>query len=348
MSYQVAEEAFASVQSEIADLFSATRQHAVPARRFEWLYQQNPDGPAVIWTIRKSATGELAGFTVGLPRRMYVDRQIRTCWNGGDFSIYPRFRTLGIAAKLRRAAKEGVDLGRVDFLYSHPNERMELVHQQVGHRRVGTMVRYAKPLRTHDFLQSRIRSRALVAVASRVLDPVLSITSREKRHRARHATRYVHCVRFEDSADELAQRLASVRPIVGVRDARYLNWRYADNPLHESHAILAENQSRLEGFAIFMVKDRVAHLCDLCAGDSSGTQADLIAGLIDHCRTEGLQSISAVLLEGHTSIGLLEQFGFRRRSETTEMYGYAPEGSALAERLYDPRQWHVGVGDRDV
>jgi len=66
------------------------------------------------------------------------------CWNCGDFSVDQKYRSLGIALKLRRAAKNAVDKGTVDALYAHPNERMAVIYQRVGHTCIGQMNRFAK------------------------------------------------------------------------------------------------------------------------------------------------------------------------------------------------------------
>ena len=54
----------------------------------------------------------MAGFTVAIPRRMRVDGSPCVCWNCADFSVAPKFRVLGVAVKLRRASREGVDAAR--------------------------------------------------------------------------------------------------------------------------------------------------------------------------------------------------------------------------------------------
>src|SRR5579872_5481225 len=127
-TYEVQEIPANSVGESIIALFNQTRRYKRDATRFDWLYFKNPDGPAVLWTVKESATGELAGFTVALPRRMLVDGIVRCCWNCADFSIHPNHRSLGPAIKLRRAAKDAINAGQVDFLYAHPNEQMEVIH----------------------------------------------------------------------------------------------------------------------------------------------------------------------------------------------------------------------------
>ena len=108
----VTEVTASSCLDECCSLLNATREHHSEVGRFDWLYLRNPDGPAIVWLLRESENGAAVGFTAALPRRMSVQGRERICWIGSDFSVLPKYRTLGLAVKLRRAAKEGSGAGR--------------------------------------------------------------------------------------------------------------------------------------------------------------------------------------------------------------------------------------------
>lgn len=348
MAFEISEEPLTAARAETIRLLEATRSHAIDETRFDWLYQQNPDGPAILWAVRKSETGELAGFTVALPRRMLVDGRQHTCWNGADFSMDPRFRTLGPAIKLRRAAKSAIDTGRVDFLYSHPNERMAVIHGKVGHVQGGRMVRYSKILRTRSYIQERVGNPLVAGVAGTVLDSAMRLTDRQTRHRCQHVIEQSDSPVFDECFDALFEDAAPANGIIGVRDARYLNWRYAQNPLYKTHAVLACENDRLRGYALYTVEDDGAHLKDIFPQNDSRVTADLISGVVGECRRRGLKSVSFIALETNRLFSALARFGFQPRSDGYHMFVYAPEGSAIRDRVLAPDAWHLTVGDRDV
>ena len=103
-----------------------------------------------------------------------VDGDVCIGWNCSDFSVLQKFRTLGIAASLRRAAKQAIDAGRAAFLYAHPNSNMQLIHERVGHSRIGGMFRYTKVLRSEDYLQRSAATRWLPKAASKTMDVVMA------------------------------------------------------------------------------------------------------------------------------------------------------------------------------
>ncbi|HUT89226.1 MAG TPA: hypothetical protein VMY37_07005 [Thermoguttaceae bacterium] len=302
----------------------------------------------MLWAIRRVETGEMAGFTVALPRRVVVDGEVRTCWNGADFSILPKYRTLGLAMKLRRAAKEGVDGGRVDFLYAHPNERMAVIHAKVGHQPVGRVFRYAKPLRAGPYLRGRLKREALTATAIWLIDPLLRLGSREWRHRTSSDVRLVGSPKFDERYDRLFDESARCARVVGVRDGRYLNWRYAENPLYETHALEAREGNRLRGYLLFRVEGESASIKDVFPPTDESVARDLTAGMIREGRRRGLKSLSIATLEGNPLDPRFAEFGFRRRPESSEMFAYASPGCPWRDVVLDKQSWFVTVGDRDV
>jgi hypothetical protein len=348
MAYQVCEESLDRAQDEALALLKATRSGPIEAARYDWLYRNNPDGPAVLWSVRDTKSGEMAGFTVALPRRVLVDGKIQVCWNGADFSIYPKHRTLGTALKLRRAAKEGVDAGRAAFLYAHPNAKMQVIHEKVGHYAIGRMVRYATVLRSAGHLRRRFGRLVLPGVTGCVVDLAMRVSRAGWRHRPTCSTRVIHRPKFGDEFDRLFADAARQPPIVGVRDSRYLNWRYALNPLYETSAVLAEQNGKLAGYALYTVEDHVAHLKDLFTTGEAGIADDLLAALIEQGRKQRLVGVSAVLLDTHWLAPALQKFGFRERAETSLMFAYARENDEQKPQLLDSRAWLVSAGDRDV
>jgi len=348
MAFQVCEETGQAVSEGVIALFNQTRRHEKDLARFDWLYRQNPDGPAVVWTVRDASNGELAGFTVALPRRMLVDGRPRNCWNCADFSMDQRYRTLGPAIKLRRAAKDGVDAGKVDFLYAHPNARMEVIHTKVGHFKVGRMVRMARPLRSAPYLQEKLKSRALAAVGGLMIDPLLRISGKETRHRAGCTVRRLDLASFDQSFDLLFEEAAPRQGIIGIRDATYLNWRYARNPLYCPHVLIAEKNSRLRGYLVFVIDEGMAHVKDIFPPGDRHTARDLIAALLKAARREHVQSVSVIALESHPLLAVFEEFGFQMRSEGSSMYAYARPNDPWGAQVGEKGDWSLTVGDRDV
>jgi hypothetical protein len=348
MAFSVREECLEEVRDAALATLAATRQSTVTAARYDWLYRDNPDGQAVLWSIRSAESGDFAGFTVALPRRVLVDGKQHLCWNGADFSVRQKYRTLGVAIQLRRAARNAVDTGRADFLYAHPNRKMQIVHEKAGHVAVGTMVRYAKVLRSAPYYRRYLPGQWMPAVAGTITDWTAHGTRTLKRHRQLSATRVIQCDAFDDRFDRLFEDAHRVRRVIGVRDARYLTWRYACNPLYRTSAVVSEDNGRLLGYALFKVTDGVVSILDVFASPILPVERDLVNRLINHALELHLTSVTMVMLEGHPMEQVLADFGFMRRPDSSQMFGYAPQHSAWKNTVLARESWYASVGDRDV
>ncbi len=359
----VREESLGPIRDELVALMNATRTRRVEGGRFDWLYGANPDGPAVIWSLRKfgggasggdasgggaSDGGEMVGFTSCLPRRVVVDGVVRRAWIGSDFSVLPRYRTLGLAAKLRRAAKEAIDAGEAELLYAHPNDRMASVHQRVGHKRIGLMQRYARMLRTGPFLEERLQSHRLAQVGEAILDPLLRMADPEKRSRRRSTVERGKAAGFDERFDRLFEDAVGQNSVVGVRDALYLNWRYGTNPLYESQLLTAYREGHLVGYLIFNWEADALMIRDLFPANDAATVRDLLSEATRWGRERRMRSATFTVFEQHPLVPLLMRSGYRPRAEQSQMFAHVPSRLYQRELLERAETWQITVGDRDV
>ncbi|MGE0374272.1 MAG: GNAT family N-acetyltransferase [Planctomycetaceae bacterium] len=339
-----------SVQRVLADLvamLNTTRRQEVDERRFDWMYRSNPDGEAALWFVR-NGSGVVAGFAAALPRRMLVQGQQRTCWNCADLSVLPQFRRNGLAVRLRQAARAGVEQGQVDFLYAHPNAAAAGAHEKAGNLAVGQMVRYARPLRSAAYLDHLLRSRTLSRAAAAVIDPVLRLSGGGVFHRMAHRVRIVNHCRFDERFDVLFERYAAAAAVLGIRDAGYLNWRYTENPMYATHAVLAEDEGRLCGYLLFMRTDDQLLVKDVFPPCDPGVLRDLVSAVIREGFRQEMQSVSVTLLEGSPVLSVFEEFGFSLRPDRSRMFAYAPTECPFREDVLQAKSWFLTVGDRDV
>lgn len=335
--------------TDCVDLLNATRDHLSTEDRFRWLYLDNPDGAAVVWILRKRGSSEALGFTATLPRRMLVQGAIRRGWIGADFSILPAYRTLGLAVKLRRAAREAIDQGAADFLYAHPNDRMAAIHRQAGHQPIGQMIRLAKPISLRPFLEEWTSSPRLARLAAQVGDPCRSWLERLTLPPAGLVLRDQTLSAIGPQYDELFWRAATEHPgIIGIRDATYLRWRYAANPLYQTHLLAAEDAGRLAGYALYVVEGDEVHIKDLFPMQQPSVVGALLHELSLRGYQHGWRSLSITLLESNPLCQVLTRVGFRLRAERSTMFGYCPSQHPWSPLVYDQHAWWLSVGDRDV
>jgi hypothetical protein len=329
------------------DLLNRNRDHDVERKRFEWLYLNNPHGRARAWIVKDEKADQAVAFTCVLPRFMYIDGEKTLCWNCGDFSVDKKFRTLGIALKLRRKAKDSVDSGEIAAFYAHPNDRMKVIHQKVGHYELGTMQRYVKLLRVDRHLEKKVNNRLVTGFFSAVIN--LGLKVRYFRYpKGNFDVRFEGHQKFDSEYDGLFQDVMRKFGVIGDRSALYLNWRYYQNPLYKTERVVLRKDGRLCGYVIFYIENGIAIFKDiLCVNHDEALQT-LLNAWIEMLRKRKIYSISAIIMDSNPVLFCFKKAGFVTRPETSSVFAYAQQKNPIAEKWLNKDQWYMTVGDRDV
>ena len=100
------------------------------AERFDWLYLDNPFGPARTLIASDDTTGEMIGIASAFPRQFWIEGRRERAWILGDFCVSERFRSLGPALTLQRKCMASLPSGEI--WYDFPSRKMLAVYQRLG------------------------------------------------------------------------------------------------------------------------------------------------------------------------------------------------------------------------
>jgi hypothetical protein len=315
-------------------------------QRYDWLYLKNPFGEATAWVIWDDENGTPAGFTAVYPRKMLVHGNEYLCWNCGDFSITKKYRTLGVAVKLRKKAKQYVDRGDIPFLYAHPNNQMVHVHIRVGHRKIAQMKRFALPIRFSKY----VANNTLGKVSGTLIDPLVAKALKTK---YRKSGDYI-CVdksmmNFNGEYLNLCYSINKKLPVIGLRSQDYLNWKYRDHPVFEFRLFNFFQESRFSGFIIFKKDGDTIYMSEVVCPLNDSNSRKLIKTFVHFILNEmqDVSSISTVQQEHNPIIPSLVELGFKYRDDSTsDVIAYGRD-IKLKDVIHDGRNWFMNVGDRD-
>jgi len=336
------------IEEARAILVDTRRSGGFEAERQRWLYLDNPDGEATLWLAYAGA--ELAGYAALIPRRVRVDGVMKRAWNTADLSVRGDFRRLGIATELRRRARSSVDRGAADLLYGNPNLKSEGAHRKAGFACLGEVERYAKVLRSSEYAARFVPLAAISRAVGCVFDPVLRAIDGEGQLQrlADVGIRRIPDDAFDSRFDELFASAPMPRPIVGVRDQSYLQWRYGQNPLDDHTVLIAERGATLVGYLIARQRGPDLQLVDLFPPQDDAVASSLLAALFSLGRAAHARSVTLTALQGHPILPLLQRVGFRLRKGHSHMFAYAAPGSNFSVRVASGGLWAAMDGDRDV
>lgn len=337
---------------------------AHPADKFAWLYLEAPDAPDAVLVL--TADGAPVGTAgVGI-RRFQLGDELGRSGLLADLAVDRAHRSVGPALALVRAGKALVD-EHYQLAYGFPNKLAEGVFKRAGYQALGTVGRYAQPLRRAAFVdrldqaaltevptalrpwaQRAAQVPALAAAAGLAAD-VVSLAPR-----ALAAATTVSRTRFEArprpdaGLDELWARARSEYQVIAERTHRFLAWRMGPRPERTWHLARDRATGALRAYAVVDVVGGVAHIRDLF-----GHRAEVTA-LLDYlplvAYQAGATSLSMRYLGAPWLVEALTARGFAPRTSTRMIAVSvgATTSAAARARILDPSAWHLTDVDEDV
>ena len=213
------------------------------ARRFDWLYLDNPFGKACTLMASDDKTGDMIGIASAFPRQFWMHGAQQRAWILGDFCIDERFRSLGPALTLQRKCMASLPAGEV--WYDFPSPVMLAVYQRLGVPLFSKQVRHVRPLNMDRKLG---RAGSYLVQAASLLQ---SWPPPRPLRRSRQIECAIHEGVFDREFTELDNDPNTQRFARGSRTAEYLNWRYKQNPLTDYKVITARHEGKLLGYLVF-------------------------------------------------------------------------------------------------
>ena len=137
--------------------------------------------------------------------------------------------------------------------------------------------------------------------------------------------------------------------IAPFKGHHYLNWKYIGRPdLDVVPYQAVDSAGQLIGFVVVINPDekhKAASIAELVASDTAIAGA-LLDEAIAHCRRAGAERIAAVATDPRYRRTLESRWFLVRPPEHPLFLANAPH-SAPSEKLRDPANWHVSLGDSE-
>jgi GNAT superfamily N-acetyltransferase len=337
----------ANLQKDHSLLTDILSRHLAPdagGQRFDWLYEENPDGRALAWIAAEPDTGKGLGVASAFPRRISVGGDLRSGCVLGDFCIDPQYRSLGLALQLQRACLEGVGLSTCAVSYDFPSSRMMAVYLRMRIAPFGQMVRWAKPLRAERKITDLVRYPSLARGLAVPVNKLLQWWDRVSMSRGG----WTIAPQESECGDEFTTLACNTGSRYGTcvhRSAEYLNWRYRRHPLRRYEMLTVRREGALAGYVIFSHTGEDASIVDLFGLDDTAMWTALVAEIVVLLRGRGVITLSTSLLASDPRAGLLKKLGFRaRESCPVVVYGHGDSGAASADAA---SSWMLMDGDRE-
>lgn len=318
-----------------------------PERRqdkYDWFYLRNPAGaPHVLLAHSPAENGTPIGV-IGLgTRQMQLAGQPLNAGLLADFGVVAEHRTLYPAMMLQTALRDRF-LPQRGLIYGFPNPKSEPVVKRLGYASAGQMVRYVRVLRSANYLP---------AALPHVVRHALGHTADWWRHTLRR-TQYAHdfhgvFAQWMDQPDARFDALWAAQnsqpQLIGVRDRRYLAWRFEQKPWKKFRFMTLNSRTNgLIAYAATEVIGKVLHIRDLLYHPNHPHSMSLLLdALFRDARSDGRTSVSFEFLGPSSMQHAVERLGMVARGQRNVMYTAAgPNADAIRQT-----PWYLTSADED-
>jgi len=221
----------------------------------------------------------------------------------------------------------------------------EKLLRREGASDLGLVPVYVRPLDV-EALWARKPAPAPAVLAPMASRIVRLLDRRETRLLRKDPLALVRVDRFSEAADEVWESCAAHYPVLVRRDRVYLNWRFADDPLHRYELFEVRREGKAIGTAVLRTGAwggvPAGFIVDWLCAPRDGEA--LLAACLAALRARQLAAAYCVH-RNPSGTGMLLRLGFVRRRGG---FRFLLRGGAGGALLRNPRSWFVTLGDSNL
>jgi hypothetical protein len=334
-----------------AESMSDRRIAAVRDKRWTWLYERNPAGPALTYVVQHVESGEIVGAASVYPRDVVVHGRLHKAGVLADFVTHKAHRVAGPAVMVQRAIADAHRQRGLDFLFGYPNKGAAPIFPRLRFKTVCESTIWVKPLRTARKLSAFLHPLTAHLVAP-FADSLLAVNDLRlaSSRRLRKTTTFD---RLPDQAfDDLWERCKDQFPLCGVRTAAFLNWRYVQHTTERYRVFTAQTRdgSRVHGYVVFTVRQDRVYVADLLAEGGYPAMEALLLSFCRLMRRRGHESVCINFAGDERFLASLRALQFVKRAGTRKLIAFVhkDQPDALRDPVYDPSGWFMHDGELDI
>ena len=321
----------------------------IPEERYDWIYKNNPAGPASCWLLKETRQNKVVGATALFPRRMFCEGKRITAGIAGDFVIDKEHRTLGPALLLQKTTLSNGSKKPFNVLYGFPNKMSELVLLKAGYKILGEVNSLTRPLKSYYYLKRRANLPLITKPISFLVDLGLKISSKE-RYFKNSEYEFEALTSFDQRFDTFWNSVTGQIPMIGERTCSYLNWRYIQSPhkKHQVFALILKRNRNITGYIVYNIIDNKTYIDDILSVNLNEALDSLLSGFILYQRAKAIDAISISFIGSKALMEKLKKYSFSLRDNSAKIIKYSAPGSKDLLDVLDKRKWYLFPGDNDI
>ncbi len=334
-----------------AENMSDSRIAAVQAKRWKWLYESNPAGPALTYVVEHVESKQIVGSASVYPRDIILQGKPGKAGVLADFVTSKAHRVAGPAVMVQRAIANAHRERGFDFLFGYPNKGAAPIFPRLRFETVGESTLWVKPLRTRQKLATFIHPISAHLLAP-LADSLLALNdlrlcvARRNRYR-------ISLDRLPDQAfSDLWHRRKESIPVSGVRTAEYLTWRYVNHTTEHYHffTLQSRHNATLHGYVVYLVRNNRVFIADAFADHGYAGLAALLLSFSRCMRRHSYESVCVNYAGDKGFLEVLRSLQFVERVGKRKLIAFVAKDqpSTLRKLVMDEASWFMHDGELDI
>ncbi|RJQ23901.1 hypothetical protein C4565_10495 [Candidatus Parcubacteria bacterium] len=313
-------------------------------QRYDWFYSDHSFGVPKTWILTQKGSLDILGCASLFPRKFRIKKQNYLAGINCDFFIDKNHRTLGPALKLLHAVTDDYQQHGLDFLLAFPNEKAGPVFKRCGYVELAPLYRWAKPLRTQNYIaRKHPNSKAAIALSF----PLDFLLKNFRKLKGRRTLQSVDLKVIEHLPENLHfQNGGSAHLSHATFSPSFLAWRYLSNPKTDAKIALFSVKGQNNGILIFNIHNGVFNVLNLFLTNfNTEFRAALseIIQLADQYNTDSV-SIAFGCADGMVLKSLKKNHFSMRDKRNIFIY----QNSTKASGIFNEQNWLLFEGDVDL
>lgn len=352
----------------IANFYKAifdNAQYKYP-KRWKWLYERNPfysDNRSLpIWIAIDQ--GKVVGMSCLMPQHFWAKQHnLKGAW-GHDFRVLPEYRGMGIGTQLQKLR---IETGSVFSLDA--SDVVRRINRKLGYLLGPKVIVYLHVKRFNPqslfddmFRYLRLSNNIWLYKISHILrlpefiSALLKIVFKCRQYRFRISENEKISLTFKPidffprQVDELWNEIKDQYSLAVIRDHRYLNWKFVNQPHVSYQRFLVYKSSKLCGVLIFRLGQPPELPIGIIAEFYTNQESEILRQMLSFAVSELYRQGSLMI---HCSVStaerskVLSRMGFIPIRKLLPTFFLGSDSESFYADIAAKGDWLMGFGDQD-
>jgi len=268
---------------------------------WRWMYQKNPAGKPIVWVAQHGET--IIGHHAIIPVRMRVANENLMGSQGVNAATHPSYQGQGVFSSIVARCIQDADNRNVSLTFGFSKKAVEPILKKYANRvHACFMVSLVKVLNWKPLLARYLQSDLPIRIVDSVLRKTVGFKSVDKRKKENLEITRIY--RFDERINRFWNAISRNFQIVVIRNQRYLNWRYADNPEGNYVIYVANEKNSILGYCVLKEDQRedmtLGLIVDILGFQKKKTVINrLVQNAVEHFEKRNVDLVVCMMSEKH-------------------------------------------------